>query len=170
MALCETFTNLLAPSSLESFQIYSTTLYLKIEALSQMNLLFRHIAEAHANTIRRFSVHRIYTSFDTVQTICNLCHKSEELFVSRKLQPTGGSMVRSDFFQNKDVTCLSYPGKISNGPLEFEKSSYVKIPVTIRTVVFEGVETFTSYNHRRPTSITTYPFRNLPPSLLAMSI
>ena len=85
-----------------------------------MNLLFRHIAEAHAH----ITVHRIYTSFNTIQMMCNLCRRLEKLFVGRKLQPTGGSMVGSYFFQNRDVTCLFYPGKISNCPLEFEKSSY----------------------------------------------
>jgi len=107
MALHETFTNLLASSSLERFQIYSTSLWGDpiSEGRLQTELLLRHIAETHANTLRRFSVHRILMSFDTIQIICNLCHRLEELFVVLRLLPS--SMVRS--FSSKTKVHLAYP-------------------------------------------------------------
>lgn len=89
--------DLLLPTPLEVFQVYSTFAHFEAASLTAMTEFCSALIATHGPRLTRFSVHRMHISSESIIEMCDGCPLLEELFIVAHPKELVYYLIASDF-------------------------------------------------------------------------
>ena len=119
--------DLLSPSPLEVFQIYSTGAFFESPSTTRF---WSQLVSAHGARLKRFSVHRMLISLDAIDDICTRCTALEQLFLVLEPASLVNTPTPRIYIYITALTPGLFPayGRSVSGPISHFAVSTYKLP------------------------------------------